>query len=200
MTSTIARATLLLMALTAFSACSWFRSNPSEYQNAHETAPLEVPPGLDVPPRTSQMSVPPGGGAPSAAPAPAPATTTGNSTAGSQKPAYVGTETSLLLEDDVTSAYKRVGLALERAGTVNVTAHDDVSATYTVTRQVVTQEGGWFRRLTGSDTSKSTTVTRIVHIAPDGKGARVVIEDESGRESTDDNARLIIAALRERLG
>jgi len=200
MTASFVRASLLALALLAFSACSWFRSNPSQYQNAQETAPLEVPPGLDVPPRTSQMSVPEAPGASHEAPAAAPATTTSNTTAGSQKPAYIGTETSLVLEDDVPSAFRRVGIALERSGTVTVTARDEVAATLTVTRQAVTQEGGWFRKLTGSDTSKSTTITRVVRIVPDGQGARVQVEDEAGRETTDENARLIIAALRERLG
>ena len=211
MTPFIVRATVLLLALLAFSACSWFRDNPSNYQNAHETRPLEVPPGLDVPPRTAEMTVPEAHGGHAAPPeaagghAPPPAAAmppsgSSNSTAGAQKPAYIGTETSLALEDDVASAYRRVGIALERSGTVNVTARDEVAATFTVTRQEVTQEGGWFRRLTGTDTSKSTTITRVVRVVPDGKGARVQVEDEAGRETTDDNARLIIAALRERLG
>ena len=200
MTASFVRAFLLVVALLALSACSWFKSNPSQYQNAQETAPLEVPPGLDVPQRTAQMTVPEATGAPGAAPAAAPTTTTSNTTAGSQKPAYNGTETSLVLEDDVASAFRRVGIALERSGTVTVTNRDEAGGTLTVTRQEVTQEGGWFRRLTGSDTSKSTTVTRIVRIVPDGQGARVQVEDEAGRETTDENARLIIAALRERLG
>ena len=153
MTSSIVRASVVLLALLAFSACSWFRDNPSKYENAHETAPLEVPPGLDVPPRNAQMTVPDAGGGHAQAPAHAEppahgeppahadqAMATGNSTAGAQKPAYIGTETSLTLEDDVASAYRRVGIALERSGTVTVTARDELAASFTVTRQVVTQE------------------------------------------------------------
>jgi uncharacterized lipoprotein len=202
MTSSSLRVPLLFLALGALSACSWFRENPSDYKNAHETAPLEVPPGLDVPPRTSQMTVPEAApaGAAGAAPHAEPAMTTGTSTAGTTKPAYIGTETSLMLQDDVPSAFRRVGIALERAGTVNVISRDEQNGSITVTRNVVTEEGGWFRRVIGKDTSKSTTVTRVVRVSADGEGARVHIEDEAGREMTDETARQIVAALKERLG
>jgi uncharacterized lipoprotein len=204
MTFSSTRVLVPLALLTVLSACSWFHGgSKTDYKHSTEAPPLEVPPGLDAPPRGAELTIPGDEShhAPEHAPEHAAATapiTDSNTTAGGTKPAYIGTETSLVLQDDVTSSFHRIGLALGRTDVVKVIASDEVAATYTVTKQTLVENKHWYQRFLGSG-AKPETLTRVVRVVPEGQGARVQVEDESGREIRDTSAREIIGALKTRL-
>jgi len=199
-------ASLALVLVT--SGCSFLHADRTGYQSSRETKPLEVPPDLDSPPATSELTIP-GSGA-GAAPRSAPASTSGRDvppsdtpTASTPRPAkgtYVGTETALVLPDESASAWKRVALALERSGVMAVVGRDEAAGTVTLKQDTVTKEGGFFKRMIGRGGTKTESVTRVVRISAEGAGSRVQVEDESGRAIEDESAREIIAAIKQRLG
>ncbi|HET7359558.1 MAG TPA: hypothetical protein VFJ04_05370 [Rhodanobacteraceae bacterium] len=105
---------LIAMALSALmlSGCGIFRSH-SQWKQAQQESPLEIPPGMDHPSASAALVIPP-----PANEAPAPAAT-----------AMQGA-TSLHLADDVDAAYRRVGQALERGDLGTVAAQDDASHSF----------------------------------------------------------------------
>ena len=197
-----------LALVLATSGCSFLHTDRTNYQNSHETKPLEVPPDLDSPPSASELTIP-GSGA-GAAPRTAPVATSSNDvppsdtpTSSTPRPApgtYVGTETTLVLPDEAGSAWKRVALALERSGVMSVAGRDEAAGTVTLKQDTVTKEGGFFKRMIGRGGTKTESVTRVVRISAEGAGSRVRVEDESGRAIEDESAREIIAAIKQRLG
>lgn len=58
--SRIAITGLLLVAVTATSACSWFRKDNELYTQSAQSRPLEVPPDLDMPSTDTAMGAPAG--------------------------------------------------------------------------------------------------------------------------------------------
>jgi uncharacterized lipoprotein len=195
----------LLAAITMTTGCNWLRADRTNYQGAKETRPLEVPPGLDTPSSKSELTIPtpaksasstaaidatpPSGSVSAPASAPTPVAQT-----------YVGTETTLLLGDEIGSAFRRVSLALERSGVMTVVSKDESAGTVTLKQDTVTREGGFFKKITGRAGTKTESVTRVVRMAPEGAGTRVKVQDEAGRDIEDESARQIIAAVKQRLG
>jgi uncharacterized lipoprotein len=195
---TIAAVSLAL----ATSGCGFMRADRTGYQSSRETRPLEVPPDLDSPPTGSELTIPGSGTAAAARPATAtpPPSAAPQSDGATARPAYVGTETSLLLSDESSSAWKRVALALERAGVMTVVGRDESAGTVTLKQDTVKKEGGFIKRMFGRDGTKTDSVTRVVRISAEGAGSRVEVQDESGRRIEDESAREIIAAIKQRLG
>ncbi len=172
--------------------CSMFGVR-SDYQQAQETRPLEIPPGLDTPTTSTTMLVPAveGGSAPIDA---------------GTVPAQIvpGEDSTLALADSAAGAWRRVGLALERSGVAEITARDEGAGTFTLSgtsRETRPAEGGFIKRMfSGGDKVEETAVTRVVRISAEGSGSVVRVEDEQGQPVADDLARRVIAALRQRLG
>ena len=195
-----------LALVLATSGCAFLHADRTNYQNSRETKPLEVPPGLDSPSTSSELTIPGTGTAAaerhatSAANPVPPTDTPATSTPRPAPGTYVGTETTLALPDEVGSAWKRVALALERSGVMSVVGRDEAAGTVTLKQDTVTKEGGFFKRMIGRGGTKTESVTRVVHISAEGAGSRVRIEDESGRAIEDESAREIIAAIKQRLG
>jgi uncharacterized lipoprotein len=195
---------LAALALTcALGACSWLRADRTGYQQSRETRPLEVPPDLDSPATATELTIPGSGTATarstgstaSAAPPSVPPSS------GTQAPSsYVGTETTLVLTDEASSAWRRVAIALERSGVMTVVAKDEAAGSVTLKREMVKTEGGWFRKMIGQANTKPESVTRVVRVVAEGAGSRVHVEDEAGRTVEDESARQIIAAVKQRLG
>jgi uncharacterized lipoprotein len=194
------RSTLRLPAVAILAVvlggCSMFGVR-SDYEQARETRPLEIPPELDAPVQSGTMRVPDVAGAP-AAPAPAGVPSTVPSTI----PA--GEATSLAIADGVAGAWRRVGLALERSGVATISARDEVAATYTLsgtTTVAKAAEGGFFKRLFSRDeASAPVEVTRVVRVVAEGAGSVVRVEDEQGQAVDDELARRVVEAIRRRLG
>lgn len=193
-----------LAVMLATTGCNWLRGDRTDYQRAKETRPLEVPPGLDTPSGTAELTIPGSAkGTSTSAPVNATPPSAGALPASAPKAApqtYVGTETSLVLSDEIGSAFKRVSLALERSGVMTVVSKDESAGTVTLKQETVTREGGFFKRITGRSGTKTESVTRIVRIVPEGAGSRVKVQDDAGHDIEDESARQIIAAVKQRLG
>lgn len=95
----------LLVAASALSGCSWFRSEPA-YLDSDESRPLEVPPDLVLPTSSAALRIPP-----AAAGAPAP---------GELPPSALGPGGGFEITGSAESAFGRVGQVL--AGIEGVTA------------------------------------------------------------------------------
>mgnify|MGYP001024955755 CR=1 FL=1 len=138
---------MLAVALVATSGCGWFRSKKEPYKTAPENRPLEVPPDLDRPNTDPSMQIPATG-----------------AQAGGKSPAAGGAPlaqaSQFVLDDAIDSAWRRVGLALERMDGVKVGSRSEALGT------VETTYGGqtFLVRLRAQD--GATTVSAV---APDGR-------------------------------
>lgn len=197
----------LVGALTALSACQTIRShNPfrhreADYKSAQQASPLEVPPGLDNPPNSEALTIPQAGG-PQITVNGRVVGNAGSVTAGGNAPpTAVITGNTLALADDPASAYRRVGLALERGGVGTISARDDNAMTYQVAvDNVVTaqpeEKGGFFHRLfhRTHNESKVITGTVTVSVTASGNGSAVNVQ------GNEDAVQRVLAMLQQRLG
>lgn len=189
--------TLLLLAPIALTGCQTikahnpFRHKAPAYQAAQQEQPLEVPPGMTLPPSNDALTIP--GAAANAGTSPAmtgapPAVATGaTGPTGS---------TSLALTDTPASAYHRVGLALARGDVGQVTAHDDAAMSYELavaSTVKVKSEGGFIHRLFHRSRTETVQGNVTVRVAPAGTGSVV---EASGNA---DAAARVIAVLNQRL-
>ena len=178
------------------SGCGFFGRNKSDYRGSQESRPLEVPPDLDTPSTSNALAIPAAGSGSTAAAAPVDAAPAGLD--GGDR--NIGTESTLALTDGVSGAWRRVGLALDRAEIGEVTARDETAATFTVKTTITEREQGFFGKIFGREKVSVGEATRVVHIVPNGEASTVQIEDESGTVVDDAAARKIITALKARLG
>jgi uncharacterized lipoprotein len=158
----------LLLALVAVLAgstgCGWFRGK-SGYENSPESRPLEVPPDLDRPAADGTMEIPAAAGAPRAAP--------------SGPVSNPVTGASFVIADSAESAWRRLGLALERIEGVSIGDRDPSAAAYNVG-----YEGETFQ----------------VRIAAEGEGSRISAVSQDGQEMSAGAAGKLLALLKQRLG
>ena len=115
MMKTAARSALVLAMLAGLGACSWFRGN-SDYESSPESRPLAVPPDLDAPtpdPALQSPSPASASATPARAAAPAPSA-------------------AFTIADDRDSAWRRLGLALQRIEGVEVTQSAQSLGAYNV--------------------------------------------------------------------
>lgn len=146
---------LLVSALVLAGGCSWFRQKV-DYQSSPESRPLEVPPDLDAPVTDPAMTIPSVGGA-AAANASAP----------------------LRIDDSVDSAWRRLGLALDRIDGVEVTEKAQALAAYEV-------------RFDGQQF--------LLRVVADGAASRIEAVDAAGKAVGGGAAGRLIEQLRSRLG
>ena len=158
---------VLAAMIVATSGCSWFRGK-SDYENAVEARSLEVPPDLDTPRVDPAMSVPVVGAASVARPA-----VTGSTAA----PAIVASG-PFPVNDSVESTWRRLGIALERTGGVEIVERAQVQAAYNV-------------RFDGAEF--------LVRVTGDGDTSRVGAVDAKGSGVTGGAAGKLLALLRTRL-
>lgn len=201
MRQALLRFSTVAVVAVCLAGCGIFGGNRALYEDSVAGRPLEVPPGLDDPGRANALTIPAdagvaGGSAPGGLPPGGAASTSGPAPSG---PARVR------IEDSVTGAWPRVGLALERSGLGEIVARDEIAMTYTVRGQTIASEPverGFFGRLFGRADSRTveSDATRVVRIRADGEASEVVVEDESGNPANDDLARRLADAIRRRLG
>lgn len=153
----------LVLAATALSGCSWFRREP-DYLSSTESRPLEVPPDLVLPSSTGALQVPPASGS-SAVPGEAP-------------PAALGAGEGFTIADSPESAFRRVGIALERI--------EGVSSSKAVAALNAFEVGF------GGESF-------LVRIAPNDGNVRIDAISPDGRPLTSPAARQLLGALRTRL-
>lgn len=150
---------LLVLTVLAATGCSWFRGR-SGYEHSPESRPLEVPPDLDRPATDSSMQVPTVGNAPRSASGPI-------------------TGAAFTIADAADSAWRRLGLALERLEGVSIESRAQLLGVYNV-------------RFDGE--------SFLVKVAADGEASRVSAVSAEGQELTTGAAGKLLALLRERLG
>lgn len=195
-------------AAAVLGGCSWFHHKDNYYSKAQETKPLEVPPDLDTPVTSNELTVP-AAGAPSSS-ATAVAASSAASTNGAPPQMSPGGD-SLHVADSVGHAWTRVGLALERAQVGTISERNETAHSYTLDVEGLKAstpapaEHHWYSRIVhpfgGGGSNASTTVSGhlTVTITADGDGARVDVSGASGDASAAEAARRVLNALRERL-
>ena len=204
------RSTLaVVVAATLLGGCSWFHHKDNYYSKAQETKPLEVPPDLDTPVTSTELTVP-AAGAPSAA---ATTSAAGATAAGSAPPQMSPGGDSLHVADSVGHAWTRVGIALERAQVGTISERNETAHSYTLDVEGLKAaapaptEHHWYSRIMhpfGGGSSGSGTTTTVsghltVTVTADGDGARVEVSGPSGDASAAEASRRVLNALRERL-
>ena len=198
------------VAATLLAGCSMFHHQDNYYSKAQETKPLEVPPDLDAPPASNELTVP-AAGAPSATSSSA---ASSSSASGAAPPQMSPSGDSLHVTDSVGHAWTRVGLALERAQVGTISERNETAHSYTLdveglkaSAPAAPAEHHWYSRIMhpfGGGSSGSTSSTAVsghltVTVSADGEGARVDVSGASGDANAAEAARRVLNALRERL-
>lgn len=178
------RVTLPALALAGLllSGCGMFKSTKA-WETAKQESPLEIPPGLDTPPATAALVIPPpGSGQPQAAPLPD------------------AISDAFVVSGGVDATYQKVGQVLA-GGAGQVTGHDDSAHSYMVNvvgGLVVAKKRGFFGRIFHHGTTASTgTATHALQVTvnPSGTSASEV------RVSGDEGAvAKLIDALKKGMG
>ena len=213
----LVRTTLFAAAsATLLAGCGMFHHKDNYYSKAQETKPLEVPPDLDTPPASNELTVPAAG----ASSTTSTTTSTSSSAATSSTAATSATPPqmspsgdSLHVADSVGHAWTRVGLALERAQVGTISERNETAHSYTLdveglkaSAPAAPAEHHWYSRIMhpfggGSSGSTSPAVSGhlTVTVSADGDGARVDVSVASGDANAAEAARRVLNALRERL-
>jgi len=175
---------LAVLAPVALGACSLFK-NKSDWDQAVENRPLEVPPDLDRPVASGNLVVPEGGTGSGAAAAMPPG---GRTTTGID---------GLHVEDTPDGTWQRIGTALERANLGAIDVRDEAARTYAVTFTLTrsSDEGkGWFKRMVTRERKTTTTQQVNIGVSADGSGSRVSVSGDRAA------VQKVMNVLRERLG
>jgi len=207
----LVRTTLFAAAISAMSlaGCSMFHHKDTYYSKAQETKPLEVPPDLDAPPASNELTVP-AAGAPSTSSSAAASSTAASSATPPQMSPGVD---SLHVADSVGHAWTRVGLALERAQVGTISERNETAHSYTLdveglkaSAPAAPAEHHWYSRImhpfgggSGGSASPAVSGHLTVTVSADGDGARVDVSGASGDANAAEAARRVLNALRERL-
>ena len=203
--------TTLFAAISAVSlaGCSMFHHKDTYYSKAQETKPLEVPPDLDAPPASNELTVPAAGAPNASSSAAANSTATSSATPPQMSPSG----DSLHVADSVGHAWTRVGLALERAQVGTISERNETAHSYTLdveglkaSAPAAPAEHHWYSRImhpvgggSGGSTSPAVSGHLTVTVSADADGARVDVSGASGDANAAEAARRVLNALRERL-
>lgn len=153
---------VLAFAGLLLSGCGMFRSTKA-WETAKQESPLEIPPGLDTPPASAALVIPPPGSEqPQAAPVP-----------GAISDAFVAS-------GSVDATYQKVGQLLAATGSAGqMTSHDDSAHSYMVNvvgGEAPVKKRGFFGRMFhhGKSTADTATHALQVTVNPSGSDASEV--------------------------
>jgi len=210
----LVRTTLFAAAsATLLAGCGMFHHKDNYYSKAQETKPLEVPPDLDAPPASNELTVP-AAGASSTTTSTSSAAASSTAASSATPPQMSPSGDSLHVADSVGHAWTRVGLALERAQVGTISERNETAHSYTLdveglkaSAPAAPAEHHWYSRImppfgggsSGSTTSPAVSGHLTVTVSADGEGARVDVSGASGDANAAEAARRVLNALRERL-
>jgi uncharacterized lipoprotein len=183
----------LAMVVLATTACSWI-NRPIVYEDARETPPLVVPAGMSRPAANPALQIPAitaSTGAIGTAPpsiGQAVATVRGGSARASAEVIRVA--------DEAPSAYRRVGLALERSGCCRVISRNEAALSFEVEAIERREKPGFFARWFGAE---DPGPVMTVQLAAAGDGVDVRVVDERGATRSDPAAMGVLGAIEARL-
>lgn len=194
---------LAVLALMALAACSGGQKRPPYYDSV-ETPSLDIPEGLSSPKIDAALIIrmppmPPPTMVMETRPPRISSTTAGvdsNSTLNwSARGLY------LLVEDDVESTHRRVGLVIERAGMERIRLDDEGVYRFDYYQEFV-DEDGFFKKLAFWSRNKSEDYSGAYQafVRPDGEHARVYIKYADGTDTEPDAAEHLLDVIRSRLG
>src|SRR5512146_1780233 len=115
----------VVAASTGLIGCSMFHQKSDYYSTAVESRPLEVPPDLDSPSTTNELTVPPASGAGAAS-----ATAAATGAPAAAPPAPTGPTHELRVADHVPDTWTKIGPVLENAKIGTLSARDESVHTY----------------------------------------------------------------------
>jgi uncharacterized lipoprotein len=184
-------------------ACSFGNKQP-EYYAEEETAPLEIPDGLDAPDPGAALTInapymPPPKMVLQSYPPRISSTTSGVDSNSELKWSVQGLY--LEVDDTAESAHRRLGLVIERSGMQRIRV-DDAGVYRFDYYQVFEEEGGFFRKMAfwSRDKSEDYSGAYQTFIQPDGETTRVYIKYADGTDCEPDAAEHLLAVLRSRIG
>lgn len=164
------------------------------YEDAAETPPLRVPSDLILPAPNPALQVPAVQGVASNVDTAPP--TLGNTVAVARGGLPRAANAILPLADATDSAFRRVGIALERSGCCKVLAKDPSGLSYEVELASAPPRPGFFKRMFGADAPSSRM---IVQVAAADTGSTVTVVDQAGATRKDDPAMTVLGAVEARL-
>lgn len=184
----------LLVPLLALvlSACGLIKGRELPYRESSTQPPLQVPEDLDRPVADQALRVP------DLDPSAGTRDTTSSSTGpaaggGTTAPSAVSLSGDVLtLADNPRSAWRRVGLALDRMGDVEVEERDEAAGRYRVEIAGSRRSQGWFGRLLRRDELVRESFDLVIEPSAQGSQLRAVDGGELSRE--------LLQRLRDRLG
>jgi len=184
---------LVGLILATLSGCQIF-DRAIVYEDARETAPLQVPDNLRAPANNPALQIPSVDGL-------AAQTTTappslGNTAAIARGGLPRSTNAVLQLTDEASSTWRRVGIALNRSGCCRIVDKDESALSYNVELSAAAPKRGFIKRWFGSDDA-STAMRVQIESADDG--SRVSVVDADGETRRDDAALTVLGVVESRL-
>ena len=171
-----------------------FLNRPIAYEDARETAPLEVPAGLLTPAANPALQIPSVSGV--AANLDSTPPTLGSTVAGARASLPRAANAVLTLEDEAASTWRRVGIALTRSDCCKVLSKDESDLSYQVELSAGAPRPGFFKRIFGAGSAPATMTIQVVAAA---EGSSVSVVDESGDIRRDDPAMTVLGVVEARL-
>ena len=184
---------LLGVALVLQIGCN-FINRSIVYEDARETPPLQVPRDLIAPAVNPALQVPAVAGVTANLAVTPP--TIGNTVAAARTGFPRAANAVLSLNDDeAASAWKRVGIALERSGCCRVLSKNEAGLSYQVELTSAAPRPGFFKRMFTSEAPNTMTV----QVAAADGGTTVKVMDETGELRRDDAAMTVLGAVEARV-
>lgn len=174
--------------------CGAFINRPIVYEDARETAPLEVPPDLLKPAINPALQIPAVSGLATNIEQAPPAL--GNTVAAASGSLPRAANAVLSIDDEPASTWRRVGIALKRSGCCKVLSDDEAGLGYQVELIGNAPKPGFFKRLFGSD---AASATMTVKVSPQGAASTVTVVDDGGKVRVDDPAMTVLGVVEARL-
>jgi len=182
------------LALALQFGCNVLVNRPIQYEDARESAPLEVPSDLMVPVANPALQIPAVAGAAGTTDTAPPALGGGVAVARGNLPR--ATNSVLTLSDEPDSSWKRAGIALERGGCCTILSKDAARRTYGVQFNAAGPKPGFFKRMFGAS---APDPSMTVQVTAAGEGTEISVLDSAGAVRTDDSAMTVLGVLEARL-